>query len=113
MVTLQTKAKGQRPHYFEDPAVEKALSITLALAGEVAVLRDRLDTIERLAERGQPFGPAAVDAYVPDAAVRAERDQRRDAFLDVVLRCVHQEVEGLTAQAQGLDYDAAIAAVAG
>lgn len=113
MATLKKKAKGQRPQYFEDPAIEKALSITLALAGEVAVLRDRLDTIERLAERGQPFGPAAVDAYVPDAAVRAERDQRRDVFLDVVLRCVHQEVEGLAAQASGSDYDAAIADVSG
>lgn len=113
MTTLQKKAKGQRPRYFEDPAVEKALSITLALAGEVSVLRDRLDSIERLAERGQPFGPAAVDAYVPDAAVRAERDRRRDLFLDVVLRCVHQEVEGLSAQAENADYDAAIAAVAG
>jgi len=113
MAALQKKAKGQRPRYFDDPAIEKALSITLALAGEVAVLRDRLDTIERLAERGKPFGPADVDAYVPDTAVRAERDTRRDAFLDVVLRCVHQEVEGMASRAQGENYDAAIADVAG
>lgn len=113
MATLQKKAKGSRPRYFDDPAIEKALSITLALAGEVSVLRDRLDTIERLAERGLPFGPAAVDAYVPDASVREERDRRREVFLDVVLRCVHQEVEGLAAEAEAASYDAAIADVEG
>ena len=53
MLELQKKAKGERPRYFEDPAIDKVLSITLALAGEVAVLRDRVDTIERLSEAGQ------------------------------------------------------------
>lgn len=98
-INLQKKARGERPQYFGDPAIDKTLAITLALAGEVAVLRDRIDSIERLAEAGQAPTRAAVDAFVPDAAVRAARDAWRDSYLDTVLRIVHQEREELEQRA--------------
>lgn len=111
MLQLQKKAKGERPRYFEDPAIDKVLSITLALAGEVAVLRDRVDTIERLAESGQPVSRAAVDAFQPDETVRAERDAMREHFLSIVLRAVHQELEDLERRVESQPYDEAVAAV--
>lgn len=98
-IELQKKARGERPQYFEDPAIDKVLSITLALAGETAILRDRLDTIERLIESGETLTRAAIDAYVPNEAVRADRDAWRERFLDVVLRVVHQEHEELAQRA--------------
>ena len=108
-IELQKKARGERPRYFDDPAIDKTLSITLALAGEVAVLRDRIDSIERLIEAGQPLSRAAVDAFVPDAAVRADRDAWREHFLDTVLRVVHQEREELEMRAaEAQPYSAAI-----
>lgn len=108
-IELQKKARGQRPQYFEDPAIDKVLSITLALAGETAVLRDRVDTIERLLASGEPVSTALVDEYQPDENVRAERDAWRDAFLDVVFRIVHQEREELAKRASDLrPYDEAI-----
>jgi hypothetical protein len=113
-IELQKKAKGQRPQYFQDPAIEKTLSITMALAGEVAVLRDRLDTIERLLESGQPVSRAAVDAYIPTPAVREERDAMREVYLGNVLRIVHQEREELQRAAVGTrTYDDAIKLVEG
>ena len=42
------KAKGKRPKYFDDPATDRTMSIVMALVGEVSVLRERLDTVERL-----------------------------------------------------------------
>jgi hypothetical protein len=99
-IELQKKARGQRPEYFDDPAIDKVLSITLALAGEVAVLRDRMDTVERLLEAGEPVTRAAIDAYQPDASVRDERDAWRETYLDVVLRRIHQEREDLSDAAQ-------------
>lgn len=111
MLQLQTKAKGQRPRYFDDPAIDKVLSITLALAGELAVLRDRVDTIERLAEAGQPISRTAIDAYQPDERVRTERDAWRDTFLSVVLRTVHQELEDLEKKLDEQPYDQAVQAV--
>lgn len=108
-ITLQKKARGERPRYFDDPAIDKTLSITLALAGEVAVLRDRIDSIERLMESGAAVSRAAVDAFVPDAAIRAERDAWRERYLDTVLRIVHQEREELELRAADAQpYSAAI-----
>lgn len=113
-IELQKKAKGQRPQYFEDPAIEKNLSITLALAGEVAVLRDRLDTIERLLEAGGKVTREAVDAYIPSPAVREERDAWREEYLGNVLRIVHQEREELQkAAAEARPYEDAIRLVEG
>lgn len=112
MAELQKKARGERPRYFQDPAVEKILSITLALAGEVAVLRDRLDTVERLSAVGEIPSPDAVDSYQPTADVRAERDRWRETYLDVVLRSIHQEREELERKAEQMSYDDAIKAVA-
>lgn len=108
-IELQKKARGERPRYFDDPAIDKTLSITLALAGEVAVLRDRIDSIERLLEAGQAVSRRAVDAYVPDAGVRADRDAWRERYLDTVLRIVHQEREELEKRAaEAQPYSAAI-----
>jgi hypothetical protein len=98
-IELQKKSRGQRPEYFADPAIDKVLSITMALAGETAVMRDRLDTIERLLEAGQPVTRAAIDGYVPDETVRTDRDAWREIFLDNVLRIVHQEREELAKRA--------------
>lgn len=110
-VKLQLKARGQRPAYFADPAIDQVLSITLALAGEVAVLRDRLDTVERMLENGVPVTRAAIAAHVPDAVVRAERDAWRECFLDVVLRAVHQEREALERADPMHDYKRAVESV--
>jgi ferric-dicitrate binding protein FerR (iron transport regulator) len=94
-IKLQNVARGERPRYFEDPAIDKVLSIALALAGEVAVMRDRMDTLERLLEAGQTVSREAIDAYRPQDGVCAERDAWRDRFLDVVLRSIRQELEGM------------------
>ena len=108
-IELQKRAKGERPQYFQDPAVEKNLSITLALAGEVAVLRDRMDTIERLLAAGEIMNREAIENYIPCAAVREERDAWREEYLGNVLRIVHQEREELQKAAEGLSaYEDAI-----
>jgi hypothetical protein len=44
------KSKGGRPYFLDDPAVERVLNISMAVAAEVAVLHERMDTIERLLE---------------------------------------------------------------
>jgi hypothetical protein len=88
---LQRGAKGDKPQYFDDPEVGKTLSIVLALAGEVSVMRDRMDTIERLLEAGAPLTRQTIDSYLPDESVRLEREARRQEFLSVVLRVIHEE----------------------
>jgi hypothetical protein len=74
-------------------AIGKVLSIVVALAGEVAVLRDRLDTVERLLDSGQPVTREAIERYFPDESVRKSRDEWRQAYLTMVFRALHEERE--------------------
>ena len=84
-----------RPHFFDDPAVDKLLAMTMALLGEVCVLRDRLDTHERLAAERGSFSGADIDAYEPDAEALAARQGRRQACIDRVLHVLTEEVARL------------------
>ena len=89
------KAKGERPYFFDDPAVERVFSITMAVATEVAVMRERMDTIERLLEAGTPVTKANIDAYRPDDESARQRQQWHADYIARILRIVHQELEAL------------------
>jgi len=91
------KAKGKRPDYFDDPAIDRLLSITMALVAEVSVLRQRLDTAERLLEANGALDRAAIETYVPDAAAAYERGLETKAYIARVMRGVAQAVESLAA----------------
>ena len=44
-----------------------------------------------------------LNSYIPDADVRASRDQWRELFLENVLRVIHQEIEGIQKENE-MDY---------
>lgn len=74
-------AKGKRPAFYDTPGLDHAVSMILVLAGEVAVLHDRLDSIERVAKgRGVDLA-AEVDALVLDHAALEAREAWRQDFL--------------------------------
>lgn len=84
-----------RPAFFDDPVNDKLLAMLMALLGEVCVLRDRLDSHERLAAARGQYTPADVEAYVPDAAAAAERRAVREAAVARVLSVLGEEVARL------------------
>jgi hypothetical protein len=59
------KSKGKRPYFLDDPAVERVLAITMAVAGELAVMHERFDTLERLLEQKGSIQRAGIEAYRP------------------------------------------------
>jgi hypothetical protein len=89
------KPRGARPWFHNDPAVERVLAITMALAGEVAVLRERLDTVERLLSTGTPFDRSAIETYTPDGPAEIERQRWHAEYVARILRVVQQEMEAL------------------
>ncbi len=89
---LPRVARGKRPQYFSDPAIDKLLSITLTLCEELSVTRDRLDTVERLLEQRKLVPRKAIEAYVPDATSEAERDANRRAYVERVMHIVQAEL---------------------
>lgn len=103
------KAKGRRPYFFDDPAVDRLLAITMALAGELSVTRDRLDTMERLLDRNNLLDRDDIEGFVPSDEEAAERGRRRDDYIARVLRIIEQEREALETDE---DYEAVVRQVA-
>lgn len=110
MTSLPRTARGKRPRFHEHDATDRLIAIVLALTSEVSVLRDRLDTVERLGTAAGWLGPGEVDAFVPDQPLREAREAAREAYLGRVLHILKAEVEGLDARE---DYWATVADIEG
>jgi hypothetical protein len=89
------RAKGRRPAYFDDPAIDRLVSLAMALTAEVSVLRERLDTVERLLEAKGGLSRAEIEAYVPDSAAGEERGEATRAYVARVMRGFQQDVEAM------------------
>ncbi|MEO8838868.1 MAG: hypothetical protein ABI351_09150 [Herbaspirillum sp.] len=89
-VKLPKKARGSRPYFFEDTAVDKVIAMVMGLAGEVSVMADRVDTLERLLAEKGTLDLAQIEAYRPSVAVSDVRDSRRDMMLSNVMRIILQ-----------------------
>ena len=88
-------AKGPRPQYFDDPAIDQLHAIVLAMSAEIAVLYDRCDALERLLAAQGVIGPRAVDTYVPDAKAQEERTHQREALINRLFRAVREDRDAL------------------
>ena len=95
IVLAGTRPKGKRPYFFKDPDVERVLSITMVIAMEHAVTRQRLDALERLIESKGLATRAELEQFNPDAAAEAERTTWMQQYIARVLRIVQQETEAL------------------
>jgi hypothetical protein len=84
-------ASGLRPEFTGDPLVERLFGITLALTTELAVTRERLDTVERLLERHALVPGVEIEAYRPDPAVVAARAQAHQDYLARIFRVLLQD----------------------
>jgi hypothetical protein len=82
-------ATGNIPDNLGEPHAERVLSIVMAVAGELAVMRERLDTIEQLAAERGLFTPDDIESYAPAAAVSAAREAWRKAYIRRILRVMH------------------------
>jgi len=90
------KAQGpDRPVYFNQTDIDRVMAVVLALASEVASLRDRLDTHERVAATGAVPATEHVESYMPDKATRAARDAWRDAYIRRLFRVFVDDIEAL------------------
>ena len=85
-VKLPRHTRGKRPHFFDDPAIDQMMTFLIELTTEVSVMRERLDTVERLLERDGKVTRASIEAYVPDPATEGERARWRDECVKRVFR---------------------------
>ena len=99
-VKLPRTAKGKKPVYF-DSVTDKLLSMVLTLTGELSVVRDRLDTVERLIEKHKLFAQDEIETFELTDEINAVRNERRAAYIARVLKTVQDELENLKAGDEG------------
>jgi hypothetical protein len=92
---INAAASGKRPHFFADHDVDRLLAIVWAMAGELAVTRERLDTVERLLAARQLLDRQLIDAYRPDAVAAEERGRWQLEYISRLLRVLQQEAEAM------------------
>jgi hypothetical protein len=91
------RAKGKRPQFFDEPALDRLYSTVFALAAEVSALRERNDTLERLLETQGVLKRDDIECYVPDGVAGDERGLATRAYIARIMRGFQQEVEALQA----------------
>jgi hypothetical protein len=102
------KPAGKRP-YFLDAQVERVLAITMAVAQELAVARERIDTLERLLEAKGVVSNHEVETFIPTPEIVAERGLWSQEYIARILRIVQQEGEAITAADKGDLYSEEVA----
>ena len=71
---------------FDDPAVDQLYAAYVALATELSVAFDRIDTLERLLETQSGLSREAIREYQPTDSISAERQQHRAELAERLLR---------------------------
>ncbi|WP_298675210.1 hypothetical protein [uncultured Sphingomonas sp.] len=97
MLRANAKAKGLRPQYFDDPALDTMLSMVMALVGEVSVVRERLDTVERLLDAKGTISRADIESYAPDRDAAFERGSLTREYVARIMRGMQQNIETMQA----------------
>ena len=110
-VRIARTAKGKKPQYFSDPAIDKLLWMTVSLMQELSVTRDRLDTLERLLDRKQILAVKSIEDFRPTGTAARERSDRRTAYVGRVLHALQAELDALGGDRQSTGEDDALAAV--
>ena len=86
-------ARGKRPKMFDAWSDDVFMSAITALTTELMVMRDRVDTIERIAADKGVILKTEIDAYAFDEVAQAEREKARKALADRIFYLVLQQAE--------------------
>lgn len=95
--------KGRPSPFHDGPTNDQLLSMVMALTVEVSILRERLDTHERVSEAKGGFGTGDIEAYNAGIDANAERSSLRSRIMHKVFRVLRQETARLETKEE--DYD--------
>lgn len=89
------KSQGVRPSYFNEQMAEQHYSITMALVAELAVARERIDTLERVLSESGLLDRGEIEAYLPSEVDAEERQRAQVEYSARIFRAVQQQVEAM------------------
>ncbi len=96
--------KGRPVPFHDGPTNDQLMAMVMALTVEVSVLRERLDTHERVSEAKGGFSTADVEAFNADDAALKDRNALRDRIMHKVFRTLRADAARLEADSEE-DYD--------
>lgn len=91
------KAKGKRPFFLENADNERLLNILLVVVQELAVTRERMDTLERLLAQKGVISAADIEGFEPTKAEADARGAWTQEYIARVFRILQQDKEALQA----------------
>lgn len=112
--TLHTirDARGKRPQFYEADGMDHVMGMIMVLANEMSVLRDRLDSAERVARANGLDLVAGIEALVLDQDALEEREARRQDFLGRLFYPMRKEANEAAAKETDAAYSATISSIA-
>lgn len=93
---VKRTVKGRRPQFNDDPAIDNLHGMVMALAAELAVVHDRLDSVERIADAKGIMLKEELAKYSPTPEVHAEREQWRQQLLKRMFYVLREQVDDIT-----------------
>ncbi|WP_317928549.1 hypothetical protein [Halioxenophilus sp. WMMB6] len=84
-------AKGKRPGFYRTEGVDELLSMVMVMAGEISVLRDRLDAHERVAKHNGLDMASAIEQLELDEEALQAREAVRQDFLERLFYLARKE----------------------
>ncbi len=111
-VKLRRNARGKRPQFYGEPALDTVTSMVMVLASELSVTRDRLDTIERIARKKNLILADEINDFEFDQAALAEREQRRQDFMDRLFYLLSKDITELEEKDSSSSYTSTIEDIA-
>ncbi len=105
-------AKGKRPEFYDAPGLDHAMSMIMVLASELTVLRDRLDSAERVAKSQGIDLTTGIEALELDQDALEAREAWRQDFFGRLFYVARKDAHEAAAAETDAGYQHAIADIA-
>lgn len=103
-MTVKRTVRGKRPKIYEQQGLDHLMAITTALVQEVAVLRDRIDIVERVASSKGIIMQDEIEAFVLKQNDLEERELWRTKYLARIYAIFEQEAAELAVKDTSAKY---------
>ena len=97
-MTVTKTVRGKRPKIYEQQGLDHLMAITTALVQEVAVLRDRIDLVERVAQSKGVIIQDEIENFTLQQEDLEARELWRMKYLGRIYAIFEQEAAELAAK---------------
>lgn len=88
---MPRSARGRRPAFFEDKALDAMVTMLLELTTELWVTKERMVALEAVLADTVPDLAERIEAWAPEGEARAALDAKRAEYLQTILRTLEAE----------------------